>query len=79
MGTVKAGDWVRTKEGPRGTILLVARQTAFIEIEGHDETRTRPFLLSELTRVDPPRKSDKLFRPCSAAIIEEAVDIGDRH
>ena len=53
----KAGDWVQTKEGHSGKILLVARLTAFIDIEGHDEMRARPYLLSELTRIDPP-KSD---------------------
>jgi hypothetical protein len=63
MDTLKAGDWVRTKDGHEGKILLVARLTAFIEVEGHDEMRTRPFLLSELTKVDPATKSDKQFRP----------------
>ena len=63
METLKVGDWVRTKEGHEGKILLIARLSAFVEIEGHDEMRTRPFLLSELTKVDPPTKSNKHFRP----------------
>jgi hypothetical protein len=63
MDALKAGDWVQTKEGHEGEIVLVARQTAFIAITGHDEMRTKPHLLNELTKVDPPTKSDKRFRP----------------
>ena len=49
-----AGDWVQTPEGYSGKILLVSRQSAFVDIEGHDEMRAKPYLLSELTRIDPP-------------------------
>ena len=49
-----AGDWVQTQEGYRGKILLVSRQSAFVDIEGHDEIRARPYLLSELYRIEPP-------------------------
>jgi hypothetical protein len=51
---LEAGDWVETKEGHRGTILLISRMSAFVDIQGHDELRTRPYLLSELTKIDPP-------------------------
>lgn len=51
---LQAGDWVRTKLGFSGKILLVSRQSAFIDIEGHDEMRARPYLLSELTKIEPP-------------------------
>ena len=50
---------MQTKEGHSGKILLVARQTAFVDIEGHDEMRARPYLLSELSRVDPPVSGSK--------------------
>ena len=33
----KAGEWGETKEGHRGKILLVSRQSAFVDIKGHDE------------------------------------------
>ncbi len=56
MESLQRGDWVRTKDGHEGKILLVSRLTAFVEIEGHDELRTVPFLLSELTKIDPPPK-----------------------
>ena len=63
MDTPQIGDWVRTSSGHEGKILLISRVSAFVDIEGHDEMRTRPFLLSELTKVDQPTKSDKHFRP----------------
>jgi hypothetical protein len=47
------GDQVRTKEGYCGKILLISRQSAFIDIQGNDEMRTRPYLLSELTKIEP--------------------------
>ena len=62
METLQVGDWVRTTSGHEGKILLISRLSAFIEIEGHDEMRTRPFLLSELTKVEPPTKSEKQFQ-----------------
>jgi len=49
---LKPGDWVRTATGHVGKILLIARQSAFLEIKGQDESRTQPFLLSELTKID---------------------------
>jgi preprotein translocase subunit YajC len=63
METLQVGDWVRTKAGHEGKVLLIARLSAFIEINGQDEMRTRPFLLGELAKVDPPTTSDKHFRP----------------
>jgi hypothetical protein len=55
---LQAGDWVRTKSGFGGKILLVSRLSAFIDIEGHDEIRARPHLLSELTKIDPPKSAE---------------------
>jgi hypothetical protein len=51
----QAGDWVRTKSGYKGKILLISRMSAFIDIQGHDEMRAQPHLMSELTKVDPPK------------------------
>jgi len=63
MESLKVGDWVRTKEGDEGRILLIARLSAFIDIQGHEENRTRPYLLSDLIKVDPPPESEKQLRP----------------
>jgi hypothetical protein len=61
METLQVGDWVQTKAGHEGSILLISRLSAFVDIEGHDEMRTRPYLLSELTKVEPPAKPNKEF------------------
>jgi hypothetical protein len=52
--SLQAGDWVKTKQGYSGKILLVSRLSAFVDIQGHDELRTQPYLLSELTKIEPP-------------------------
>jgi hypothetical protein len=47
------GDWVRTKSGEVGQVVLVSRLSAFVKIpDGPTETVSR--LLSELTKIDPP-------------------------
>lgn len=56
---LKVGDWVRTKDGHGGKILLIGRLSAFIDIQGHDEMRTLPYLLSELTKIEPPNEPKK--------------------
>ena len=61
METLQVGDWVQTKAGHEGTILLISRLSAFVDIEGHDEMRTRPYLLSELTKVAPAAKPNPRF------------------
>jgi hypothetical protein len=54
--SLKAGDWVRAKSGQTGKVVLISRLSAFVEV-GHGETiRTMTFLLSELTKIDPPPK-----------------------
>jgi hypothetical protein len=58
METLKVGDWVRTKEGHSGAILLVTGVSAFIEIEGHEKLRGWPFPLSELIKIDPPQRPE---------------------
>lgn len=62
MGTLQVGDWVQATSGHKGKILLISRLSAFIEIEGQDEMRTCPFLLSELTKNEPPTRPDKQFQ-----------------
>ena len=49
---------MQTKSGYKGKVLRISRLSAFIDIQGHDEMRAQPFLMSELTKVDPP-KPDK--------------------
>jgi hypothetical protein len=55
--TLNQGDWVRTKDGHSGKILLVARMSAFIDIRGHDQLLAKPYLLSELTKIEPPTEN----------------------
>jgi preprotein translocase subunit YajC len=52
--SLKTGDWVRAHSGQTGKIVLISRLSAFVEVKDSETTRTMTFLLSELTRVDPP-------------------------
>jgi preprotein translocase subunit YajC len=52
--SLKTGDWVRTRSGQTGKVVLISRLSAFVEVKDSETTRTMTFLLSELTRVDPP-------------------------
>jgi preprotein translocase subunit YajC len=54
--SLKTGDWVRARSGQTGKIVLISRLSAFVEVKESETTRTMTFLLSELTRVDPPRE-----------------------
>ncbi len=45
---------MRTQSGQIGKIVLISRLSAFVEVREGETTRTVTFLLSELTRVDPP-------------------------
>ena len=54
--SLKTGDWVRTPSGQTGKIVLVSRLSAFVEVPHGETTRTMTFLLSELTKVEPPPK-----------------------
>jgi len=55
--SLKIGDWVRAPSGQVGKIILISRLSAFVEVSHGETTRTMTFLLSELTKVDPPLKS----------------------
>ena len=54
--SLKTGDWVRALSGQTGKIVLISRLSAFVEVRHGETTRTVTFLLSELTRVDPPQE-----------------------
>jgi hypothetical protein len=44
MEKFQVGDWVRTKDGHDGKVVFATHLTAFVEIDGHNEMRARPFL-----------------------------------
>ncbi len=49
------GDWVSTPGGQVGEVLLVSGPSAFVEVQVEDSNRRiSSFLLSRLTKVDPP-------------------------
>ena len=52
--SLKSGDWVRARSGQTGKIVLISRLSAFVEVQQDDDKHTVTFLLSELTRIDPP-------------------------
>jgi hypothetical protein len=52
--SLNAGDWVRAQSGQTGKIVLISRLSAFVEVQQEDGKHTITFLLSELTRIDPP-------------------------
>lgn len=52
---LKSGDWVRTAAGEVGHIVHIARLTAFVRITPPPEdSEVKAFLVSALTRIDPP-------------------------
>jgi hypothetical protein len=53
MNVVSPGDWVQTDTGLEGQVVHVVRLTAFVEVHFNGGNETLPFLLSELSRVDP--------------------------
>ena len=53
---LEPGTWVRTASGDVGQIVLISKLSAFVQVDGGIEPENvRMFLLSELTRVDPPQ------------------------
>jgi preprotein translocase subunit YajC len=63
--SLKAGDWVRAQSGHEGKIVLISRLSAFVDVQHEDKTHTVTFLLSELTRIDPPHTREKTPGPPS--------------
>jgi hypothetical protein len=51
---LQPGDWVRTETGLRGRVIHLSRLTAFVELHLDGGVEILPFLLSELTKTDPP-------------------------
>ena len=49
------GDWVKTDSNLKGRVIHVSRLSAFVEIHFEGGVETLPFLLSELTKIDPPK------------------------
>jgi hypothetical protein len=50
---IQVGNWVRTKTGEVGEVIAIAKLSAFVKIPD-GPTETVGYLLSELTRLDPP-------------------------
>jgi hypothetical protein len=48
------GDWVKTDSNLKGRVIHVSRLSAFVEIRFDGGVETLPFLISELTIIDPP-------------------------
>ena len=53
----QVGDYVTTQTGLHGRIIHVARMSAFVELDLEGGKDVMSFLLSELTRIDPPLES----------------------
>ena len=53
------GDWVRTEEGKEGKVVLVSRQTAFVEIWEGNTRKQYSYLLSQLTKIAPPQEENQ--------------------
>jgi hypothetical protein len=54
--TLEPGEWVRTESGEVGTVVHSARLSVFVQLAsdgGPDSVKA--YLLSELTRIDPPQ------------------------
>jgi hypothetical protein len=57
MMDLEPGAWVRTQAGEVGQIVTITKMSAFVKVEGEPAPENvRLFLLSELTRVDPPHE-----------------------
>jgi hypothetical protein len=48
------GDWVKTDSDLKGRVIHVSRLSAFVEVHLEGGVETLPFLISELTKIDPP-------------------------
>ena len=56
MESLKIADHVRTETGELGTVVRMARQTVFVQLESEPEdSSVKAFLVSQLTKVEPPR------------------------
>lgn len=54
---LQPGDWVRTESGEVGTVVHMARLSVYVQIQGEPKPESvKAFLLSQLTRIDPPQE-----------------------
>jgi hypothetical protein len=54
---LQPGDWVRSESGEIGRVVHTARLSVFVRIEeGPQAEHVQAFLLSQLTRIEPPQK-----------------------
>ena len=54
---LRKGDWVRTESGLEGRILMMSRQSAFVQtLADGNKSRTVGCLISQLTKIEPPKE-----------------------
>ena len=53
---LQKGDWVRTEKGDVGRIIIISRLSAFVEFSTDNGPRVVSYLISQLTKIDPPEK-----------------------
>jgi hypothetical protein len=57
---LQAGDWVRADSGEIGRVVHTTRLSAFVQMAGGaPESTVRAFLVSQLTKIDPPIAGDE--------------------
>jgi len=54
---IQEGDWVQTKSGEVGQVITCSKLSAFVRINADGEPYLAGYLLSELTKIDPPQGS----------------------
>ena len=59
---LQVGDWVRTETGETGKVVHAYRLTAFVDFKGNGRDEDiKPYLVSNLTKIDPPRSPEDNF------------------
>jgi preprotein translocase subunit YajC len=54
---LQPGDWVRTESGEVGTVVHTARLSVYVRLNGEPKPENvKVFLMSQLTRIDPPQE-----------------------
>lgn len=61
---VQAGDWVQTESGEVGYVVHTFHLSAFVRLEEDaDDASLKAFLVSQLTRIDPPGQQPTFHAP----------------
>jgi len=61
---VQAGDWVQTESGEVGYVVHTFRLSAFVRLEEDAaDASLKAFLVSQLTRIDPPGQRPTFHTP----------------